>query len=143
MNAAPTLTVSVEERLWFVAFPLTGAPQERTAWWQRPLRPGFRHCFALRAEGGDRTLVADHLGARLVIELLRVPLVDALANLRRQLGALILAANEPATPLRPRVRGPMSCVEMCKALLGIRACWIVTPRQLWRHLRARGARVIV
>ena len=140
MKRAPALTCRADARLWFVCFPFAATP---AAWWQRPLRPGFRHVFAVRAEGGDRTLLADHAGGRLVLEVLAVPLMEALTNMRRELRALILAANEPTTPDRPRLRGPMTCVELVKSLLGVRAWWVLTPRHLWRHLRAQGARVIV
>jgi len=35
----------------------------------------------------------------------------------------------------PWVFGPWTCVEQIKALVGIRAPWVLTPRQLWKHLR--------
>ena len=52
-------------------------------------------------------------------------------------------------PLNPRpshsrmMRGPMTCVEVIKALLGWRGLFVVTPRQLERALRRRGARHVV
>ena len=36
-------------------------------------------------------------------------------------------------------RGFLSCVSVLKSILGLRACWIVTPKQLHRILRRNGA----
>jgi len=36
-------------------------------------------------------------------------------------------------------RGFLSCVSVLKAILGLRACWIVTPKQLHGFLRRNGA----
>lgn len=35
----------------------------------------------------------------------------------------------------PWIFGPWTCVEQIKALVGVRAPLVVTPRQLWKHLR--------
>ena len=38
--------------------------------------------------------------------------------------------------------GPMSCVEIVKAALGIRAFWVRTPWQLYKYIRKRGGSII-
>ena len=35
----------------------------------------------------------------------------------------------------PHLLAPFTCVEQIKALLGLRAWWVVTPRQLHRRVR--------
>jgi hypothetical protein len=127
---------------WFVLFGDGFA--ERAPWWHRFLAPGYRHVMALRATwSGSITVLAEHTGGHLVVEVLPEPVNDVVLrylSLPQVRHALKVAVPNPdhlpgATTLRP----PMTCVEAVKALLGIRAPRIIFPRQLARHLRAAGA----
>jgi hypothetical protein len=127
-----------DSQYWLVAFPAQtfGAPPP---WYLRRLNPRWRHCLALRMAGPDATLIAEHLGSFTRLEIQPRKLGDALRELQRANAALILLVPEQRPVAQSMMRGPLSCVEFVKALLGIRRPWIVTPRQLYRHLRRLGA----
>jgi len=126
---------------WYLCFPHALAAGAPPRWWQRPLRRGFRHVWACRSDGPRRTLQVEHVGTRLCIRVEDLPLTDVLAAARVVAAPAMLAARQPEHRPRAVLRGPMSCVETCKALLGIRDPLVLTPRQLWNHCRAHGARV--
>jgi hypothetical protein len=123
---------------WCVAFPAQtfGAPPP---WYLRRLDARWRHCLALRMVGPDATLIAEHVGSYTRMEIQPRKLGDAIRELQEVNAALILLVEEQLPEARAMMRGPLSCVEFVKALLGIRRPWIVTPRQLYRHLRRLGA----
>jgi len=125
------------EAVWFVAFlprhSLTGC-----AWWARFLHPSFRHVLACRALDLETTLLVNHTGRHLVVEIEDRSAGHVLRELLAE-GASVLAVECPATPGGALLRGPMTCVEVVKAALGLRAPWTLTPRQLARRLRRAGA----
>lgn len=135
-------------RAWFVLF-FPAAALLRRAWWLRGLHPGYAHVAACRAESDGATCLIDHRGGRLLAERMPMPVGAFLRGLLEQPApAWILAVPPAALPGdaadRARLRGPMSCVEAVKAALALRAPWVVTPRQLARHLRRRlGARPVL
>lgn len=82
-------------------------------------------------------MAVEHGGQVMLVESFDVPVADFLRAMAEHQGALILYVPDQAPRRRPRWRMPMSCVEATKAVLGIAAPWILTPRQLARHLRRR------
>jgi len=102
--------------------------------WLRVLKPGFRHCFAAINDG--RAWVE-------VLPLARQTFVRACVAADRDLAAWYRSrgnavvetmVREPPDRLAPVM--PYSCVEETKRLLGIQARWVLTPYQLYRHLRS-------
>lgn len=98
-------------------------------WWMRFTEKGFGHCsaFALLDSGWQ---VVD-----CVSDGLKVYWLDGrhdLVEFWRSRGALVLVANARARPLG-NLRGPLTCVSVVKALLGVRG-FSVTPFQLCRRL---------
>ena len=52
----------------------------------------------------------------------------------------VLKMSVDTRPKRGYVpRGFVSCVSVLKSIMGLRACWIVTPKQLHGYLRRNGA----
>ena len=103
--------------------------------WLRLLRPGFRHCFAALADETGWT-VLDPLTGRLVVSRLGVPLGFDLPGFYRRAGLLVLG---PFLPGEPRARRlpplePVSCVALCRAVLGSDAPFAVTPFGLFCSL---------
>jgi hypothetical protein len=128
--------------LWFIAFPgdaaLTCVP-----WWARFLRGGFRHCLACQAAGDGHTLVVDFRGTQMRVAVEPVPIGVFLRCMQDAAMSWIIAVEGTGAPPRAALRPPMTCVETCKALLGIRAWWIITPRQLARHLHKKGGKPVL
>ncbi len=128
---------------WCVAF----ASRRRvtnTPWWLRGLHPAYRHCFAYRVPSGAPgcTLVVNQIGSRMQADIARVPIQDFTLNLLASGDYRVLMIALEAPPPRPVLRGPLTCVEVVKSLLGITARWTVTPRQLAWQLRALGAQTL-
>lgn len=127
----------------FVVFPAISAEPPRG--WLRWLAPGYRHCFVMRASALDeqRSIIIEHAGAQLLHTELPLPIGAAVRDMQARLcAAVLLVILPPAHGLR-RLRPPMTCVEATKAVLGLWAPWVLTPRHLARHLRARHGAVHV
>lgn len=106
-------------------------------WWLRLLRPGFRHCFvALQYDGG--WVVIDPLSHYTAIVHLPVDQEFDLPGWYRQHGMLVVDAHFVSPNRRVLPIRPYSCVECVKRILGIRAGFVLTPWQLYRHLNKSG-----
>jgi hypothetical protein len=103
--------------------------------WLRPLRRGFRHCFAaVRDEAGWTVL--EPLSGRLLVARLPVPASFDLPAFYLRAGLAVLGPFAPGTP-RARwlpVLAPFTCVGLCRALLGPGAPFALTPYGLFRAL---------
>lgn len=103
------------------------------------LRAGFRHCFCLvhRPAGW---IVCDPLKSMTRLDVVAdYPEPELLAHYAR-LGMVAIAGDcgrgiRPGSFLRP-----LTCVELVKRVVGLRAATVWTPYQLYRALRARGFR---
>ena len=111
------------------------------AWWARGL--AYQHCYTAQDAGAAGTLVLTHEGRHLRQALLEEPVGTHLRRLITAKDAMVVLPAPIGAPPAPMLRPPMTCVEVVKATLGLRAPWIVTPRQLARHLLRRGGRRIV
>jgi hypothetical protein len=102
--------------------------------WLRPLRHGFRHCFAvLRA--GALWLACEPLKDRIELDALALPPdFDLAAFYGKQGHRVLLGRRLPPRPRRPFAPAPLTCVTVVKRLLGIHAPWVWTPWQLYGHL---------
>ena len=109
-------------------------------WWLHGLHPGFQHCFAFRDAGNGTTLIVNQVGTRMQCEVAPLGMADMVLDLTACGGRCVLLVIRTPAPAGPYLRGPMTCVETVKALLGIRAWWILTPRQLYRRLRREDAK---
>lgn len=102
--------------------------------WMRLLRPGFRHCFAaLRDESG--WTVVDPLSRRVLVTRLAVEAGFDLPGFWRRAGCRICGPFVPGAPGPgwPSLV-PLSCVSVCRSLLGPGAPFAVTPYGLYRAL---------
>lgn len=104
------------------------------------LKGGFRHCFAYqRTDHG--WVLCDPLACGLLLrsspDLAPRTLLTSLAAI----GATVVAVVPQPEPPRLSCLRPLTCVEVCKRLLGRRAARVVTPHQLFRHLLVPGMAV--
>jgi hypothetical protein len=110
----------------------------------RLLRPGFRHVFAVLPASADGPepggwISVDPLIDRMELALHPPCTVVELAGWFRHQGLITLnffLTNPPrrhSAPWAPPL-APFTCVEVVKRLLGLRAPWVLTPYQLYRHL---------
>lgn len=104
--------------------------------WLRPLRRGFRHCFAALQDSTGWT-VLDPLSGRLVVARLDLPAAFDLPAFYARAGLTVLGPYLPEAPsarwLPPLL--PFTCVAVCRAVLGPRAPFALTPHGLFRKLQ--------
>ena len=96
-------------------------------------RDGFRHCYVV-VPSGDYWILLDGTAGMPRLEVIGGTKDSAAASCRRE--GLTIVEFE----IRPRglLVWPwmlQNCVGATKAVLGIRAPWVWTPWQLYRHLR--------
>lgn len=108
-------------------------------WWLRWLKPGFRHCFAA-VDDGRQWLTVDPLLHRLEIRATGLGSDFDLAAAYRAMNLVVVFVAPSAVRRRTVPIGLFTCVETVKRLLGFRAPWILTPRQLHRFLERRNFR---
>jgi hypothetical protein len=104
--------------------------------WLRLLKPGFRHCF-LALNDGRHWLTLDPLATFTELAVQPVPAEFDLAGWYRDQGLTVIEATVIRGHARPAPLAPFSCVEAIKRALGIHDRWVITPFQLYRHLRRR------
>ena len=110
--------------------------------WLRPLRPGFRHCFAALQDTTGWT-VLDPLSGRLVVARLTLPPGFDLPGFYRRAGFAVLGPFLPGEARRCLLPplAPFSCVALCRSVLGAGAPFALTPRgfflRLCRHEKIR------
>jgi hypothetical protein len=103
--------------------------------WLRPLRQGFRHCFAALHDEAGWTVV-EPISGRLLVLRIAVPAAYDLPGFYRRAGLLALGPFVPG-PARRRAWPallPQTCVGLCRALLGAAAPFALTPFGLFRRL---------
>jgi hypothetical protein len=104
--------------------------------WLYPLRRGFRHCFAAIHETEGWT-VLDPLSGRLLVARLPVDTSFDLPGFYRRAGLCVSGPFTPS-PAAPRLLPPifgLSCVALCRALLGADAPRALTPFGLYLRLQ--------
>lgn len=102
----------------------------------RPLRRGFRHCFAV-LRTGSLWLACEPLKDRIELDALALPPDFDLAAFYGGQGHRVLLGRRPPAPDRRGIApAPLTCVTVVKRVLGIRAPWVWTPWQLYAHLSA-------
>jgi hypothetical protein len=122
-------TRDAPQKVWIV---FGGAADQA---WLRPLRPGFRHCFAALHDEAGWTVV-EPVSGRLLVLRVAMPAAYDLPGFYRRAGLLALGPFAPG-PARARPLPallPQTCVGLCRALLGAGAPFAVTPFGLFRRL---------
>jgi len=118
---------------WYLIF----TDVKRRRWWDRVLKPGFNHCYAMRWDGFN-WLIVNPRSDFLEVEVSQI--CDH--NLRNAAigeatAVVSVLCQVPRGRLRSRFfAGPVTCVEVVKSLLGIRAFFLFTPWQLYNYARS-------
>jgi hypothetical protein len=102
--------------------------------WLRVLTPGFRHCFCVIGAASHWTIV-DPLKSKIEVLSFSGLSERYLASHYHRTGRMVIVGEtvpcEPRKGLLPR---PLTCVEIVKRLLNLRAPGVFTPWQLHRTL---------
>jgi hypothetical protein len=100
----------------------------------RWLKRGFRHCAVVVRVGGEWVMIDSLLNSICVVKFASEP-ASRLAGRYRQAGCIVVETTIGAAPARLAPPLPFTCVEAVKRVLGIQAWTVLTPYQLYRHLR--------
>lgn len=103
--------------------------------WLKPLRTGFRHCFVVVFQG-DTAIICDPLSNRMILGGVRPASPAVVADWYCERGFTVVATELCEAPPGATLLRPFTCVEAVKRVLGIRAPFVLTPWQLYRHLLA-------
>lgn len=103
--------------------------------WLKPLRAGFRHCFVVVFQG-DTAIVCDPLSNQMLLGSVRPATPLVVTDWYRERGFTVVATRITEVPRCGALLRPLTCVEIVKRVLGIRAPFVLTPWQLYRHLLA-------
>jgi hypothetical protein len=99
-------------------------------WWTRLFDSEMRHCWAVRQDGKHFIAFQPYLGIT-TIDILQITDPRDIAPEATAVLSVQTWANTGR--IRDLVPACFNCVEQVKALLGIRAWGVVTPRQLMNY----------
>lgn len=129
------MTIPAHTAEFFIGFT-DGSRGEPWHWSEMFTKRGYRHAIALTPDGAG-TIIVNGLSWRLHVERVAIPIGWVLRHFMLEgFWFVYHRATIRARPWRPAV---LSCVEIIKALIGIRAPLVITPWQLYRRLRSLGA----
>ncbi len=143
MTGFPADAPVVADAVWLVAFCDPEPPPRAARWRDRLLyralcallRPGFRHCYAMRrAYGGGWVLFNPHSARTDILDLPddAYP-ARVLADAASGRGAVVVVAARRPVGWVPR--GLFTCVASVAHLLGVPSRPWTTPHTLYRHLK--------
>jgi hypothetical protein len=108
---------------------------KREGWFWRMLKPGFQHVqIWLSLTEGQWVQLDGCLEGLFVTPRETAPWFEVEADE----GVTILTVQRPPLPAKVREPfhiGPITCVDLAKAVLGIRAPFVRTPYQLYKYLK--------
>jgi len=105
-------------------------------WYSDFLKPGFKHVTAVKYNGLFWLKMDLSLGWT-EFDVLPFDQYDTIHDVLKDVDYTHLQYVEAWRKPRYRVRSlfaPWTCVEAMKSLLGIRACLVTTPYQLYKHM---------
>ena len=109
---------------------LVGFGGRPTFWWQHFLKKGFYHCLVALGEG-EHWILLDPLAHCLDVLILKDTKLKEYLTLRGYCLLEVPVCEPSDTSLTIR---PFTCVELVRRVLGLPACHIFTPYQLFKHL---------
>jgi hypothetical protein len=104
--------------------------------WLRWLKRGFRHCAVVVRIGGEWVMI-DSLSHSICVGKFGTEAISRLAWRYRKVGHIVIDTTVGEGKARVAPPLPFTCVEAVKRVLGIQSWRVLTPYQLYRHLRAR------
>jgi len=96
---------------------------------------GFRHCSAIWWDGFN-WISMDHIACNIEVGIMPYGKKDDVVQILKDEGFIVQKVKQSDNE-RFIFRGWMTCVTVVKHLLGIRAAWVVTPKQLFNYLERR------
>ena len=120
---------------WFIVFEHGDMPWKLA----KLLKPGYRHCYAVRYDGHEWIYFHPHLG-HTDIRVMAAPPGSTIFDVVSTGYSAIIHIDTQQKVGKVRQAWPtfFTCVEQIKALLGIRAGFVFTPWKLYKLLKGKG-----
>lgn len=135
-----TPVADLPKQLVYVVFSPYTTANHLPFWLPWITSPGFRHVSALiPAELG--TVILDPLGGGIFSTWTPFGGESCALAMANQ-GFTVLAVETSPQKTYANYGWWLHCVTVLKSLLGIRRFWLLTPEQLYRHLKREGAKEI-
>jgi len=118
------------QRDWFVVFEVA----EEEHWHNKYLKMGYSHCYCIYETSGNWIAIHPHWSHTEIdiSPLTTFPTIRDYAGIK----ARVIAYTSDIDPLKHCCTlGIMTCVDVVKRHLGIRAQFVFTPYQLYIYLR--------
>lgn len=107
--------------------------QPTSAWWTRLIDQRFVHVEVWWHLGDDYWVAVRPNHSHMTCDvMIGAPRVGENSVTKLQTVTCLRQATTPMLPI-----GMKTCVTVVKAVLGVRAAWVLTPKQLYRHIRKR------
>ena len=114
---------------WYVCFK----DAEVKHWIQRVLKPGFEHCYAFKTSpGGQFYIVLNPAYSHLDVDLLNIN-EENFAKLTNNCKFVKVIVKYDAKLKRGSICH-FNCVEVVKALIGVKGFFVFTPYQLYKRI---------
>lgn len=125
-------------RTWVFFCPAMGVP-----WWSRLCDRQFTHCFIITEQesyGVKLYIRLEGLTRILLNDVSFVPIESTIAYLRGKFDSIRILMGEfdGEQPDGFNQLVHLNCVSIVKKRLGINKPLVITPKQLYRHLKAAG-----
>ncbi len=105
-------------------------------WWQKFLKKGYQHVYAVSFDGFFH-VKTDYTLGYLDCSVLPYYNITTITNILDRESMNYQYVEVWRKTRYRRLFAPQSCVEMMKALLGIKAWWVFTPWQLKKYCEAQ------
>lgn len=127
---------SIDVSDYYIAFIAT----ESENWWRFFTRKGFGHCYVFTGIG-EMTQSVDYLNGNIEITFIDLKADIYAFHLIRRHDAKVLKIKNVISK-KQGFRGLLYCVSLCKAVLGIRNCFAITPYKLYCWLKSSSIDII-
>lgn len=124
---------------WFVIFEHAN----KNRWHHRYLKPGFHHCYAMKkTEAGKFWIVVNPQWSHVQLD---YRMVDTFPEPRDYAGdyCKIIEFQAKIDPMKTTCQlGILTCVDILKKFMGIKAFKVQTPYQLFKHLEDHNGQLL-
>lgn len=109
--------------------------EDSPAWWTKPFKKDFRHVSLILPLEHDRYVHVDPRHKGIDFKLVTHNDIQAMYDRTLYHDVAIVQYRVEKGINKGYTPSVFTCVELVKRALGIHAWWILTPRQLYHHIR--------
>jgi len=108
--------------------------ENRGVWWLKFLKSGFRHCFVI-LETDRGCISVDPISNSFSVKMLEGYELKGLLRWYKNMGMEVMKVAIDDKNAGPFFWAPLTCVEIVKRLIGLNKMLVMTPWQLYKHIK--------